>query len=298
MTLTVSSQVTQAAAVLRAMLLDYRAGYRADELYERDHDALWAGLAADGWLAAADPDGALPDLRSVAELAEAWGAALIPLPYLETLLVRRVSAGFRDAGPASRPATFPLPAAGGGLNWPFGGDGIEPAGLGTVALPENGVKFDQAGLDQFAPSLPLAHTDGAGAGARGADLTQSWQADALALYAAAGVGAASVALESSIAHASQREAFGQAVVRFQAIRHRLADMYRDLELARSAAYWACQPVANRVTAAAISADLARSVLEGAAQVHGGMGFTWELGLHFRTRHVLAVRKLITGVQRG
>src|ERR1700722_37245 len=100
MTLTVSSQVAQAAAVLRTMLLDHRAGYRADEVYERNHDALWARLETDGWLTAADPGGALPDLRSVAELAEAWGAALIPLPYIETLLARRVSAEFRDAGPA------------------------------------------------------------------------------------------------------------------------------------------------------------------------------------------------------
>ena len=73
-------------------------------------------------------------------------------------------------------------------------------------------------------------------------------------------------------------------------------MHRDLELARSAAYWACQPVTDRIRAAAISADLSRQVVEGAAQVHGGMGFTWELGLHFRTRHILVVRKLITGIQ--
>ena len=278
MTLIISSQVADAAAVLRTMLLDYRAAFRADELYEGDHSALWARLDADGWLTAADPDGMLPDLRSVAGLAEAWGAALIPLPFVETLLLRRTSASFRDAGPASRRATFPLPAAGGGLNWPFGGDG--------------------ARIDQFAPSLPLVHTPDGDAHASGLEPAGSWQADALALYAASGVGAASVALESSITHSSQREAFGQPVVRFQAIRHRLADMHRDLELARSAACWACQPVPDRVRAAALSADLSRQVVEGAAQVHGGMGFTWELGLHFRTRHILVVRKLVTGVQRG
>jgi hypothetical protein len=293
MGLTVSSPVAEAAAVLRTMLLDHRAAFRAGELYERDHGGLWARLAADGWLSAADPDGLLPDLRSVAELAEAWGAALIPLPFVETLLVRRASAAFRDGGDASRRATFPLPAAGGGQTWPFGGDGVEPVALGAAASSGTDVRFDQARLDQFAPSLPLAHSAGSDP-----DAGESWQADALALYAATGVGAASVALEASIAHASQREAFGQAVVRFQAIRHRLADMHRDLELARSAAYWACQPVPDRVRAAALSADLARSVVEGATQVHGGMGFTWELGLHFRTRHILVVRKLVTGVRRA
>ena len=158
----------------------------------------------------------LPDLRSVAELAEAWGAALIPLPFVETLLARRTSASFRDCGPASRPATFPLPASGGGLTWPFGGDGVEPAALGTVALPEAGVRFDEARFDRFAPSLPLAHTgevtrvSAAQTRLAPGRLTRSPSTRPRAQ-------AASMALDASIAHASQREAFGQPVVKFQAI---------------------------------------------------------------------------------
>jgi hypothetical protein len=294
MALTVSSQVSEAAGVLRTMLLGHCAAARADELYQRNHDTLWARLEADGWLTAADPDGVLPDLRSVAELAEAWGAALIPLPFIETLLARRESAACRGAGPAGRRVTIPLPATGAGLIWPFGGAAdVEPVVLGAVTPPEVGVSFDQADVDRFAPSLPLARTPGSSPGP-----PERWQEDVVALYAASAVGTAAMALEASIGHARQREAFGQAVVKFQAVRHRLADMHRDLELARSAAYWACQPVADRLRAAALSADLARSVVEGAAQVHGGMGFTWELGLHFRTRHIMVVRKLITGVRRA
>jgi Acyl-CoA dehydrogenase, C-terminal domain len=290
MAMCVSSQVTEAAAVLRSMLSDYRTAHPADGWYGEDHAGLWARLDADDWLTAADPvDGDTVGLRSLAELAEAWGSALIPLPFVETLLVRRQSAAFRAAGPTGRMATFALPAAGRRLAWPFGSsrgtERVLPGGGSEPAL-----EAGQGEIDLFAPSLPVTMTAGSSA-----QVMPDIVPDALALYAATAVGSASATLQLAIAHAERREAFGQVIVKFQAMRHRLADMHRDLELARTAAYWACQPTADRIRAARLGADLARQVTEGAVQIHGGMGFTWDLGLHYNMRHIIVVRKLITGV---
>ena len=41
----------------------------------------------------------------------------------------------------------------------------------------------------------------------------------------------------------------------------------------------------------LAVALAREVVEGAIQVMGGMGFTWEAGIHFYLRHILAVERL-------
>jgi alkylation response protein AidB-like acyl-CoA dehydrogenase len=105
------------------------------------------------------------------------------------------------------------------------------------------------------------------------------------------VGAASVALEMALGHARQREAYGQLIGKFQAVRHRLANMHRDLEIARTAAAWAAQGDGESVRAGLAGAQLARQVVEGAMQVFGGMSYTWDLGLHYYLRHVLVIQKL-------
>src|SRR6202020_3527621 len=63
--------------------------------------------------------------------------------------------------------------------------------------------------------------------------------DAAVLAAAEAVGAAAECLRRSVAHAKLREQFGQPIGRFQAVKHRLANMHCDAELAASALAWAC-----------------------------------------------------------
>jgi alkylation response protein AidB-like acyl-CoA dehydrogenase len=107
---------------------------------------------------------------------------------------------------------------------------------------------------------------------------------ALALEA---VGVAQRAVELSVAHVSERKQFDKPIGAYQAVSHQVADMYVDLELARSLAYWAAWCVdtdddqAPVAVAAAKSAAGAAAVLacERAIQVHGGIGFTWEHALH-------------------
>lgn len=101
------------------------------------------------------------------------------------------------------------------------------------------------------------------------------------------LGIAARMLATAVDYARTRVQFGQAIGSFQAIKHRCADMAVAVESARSATYygvWAfAEDAADRARAVsmakAYAGDVARHVCNETIQVHGGMGFTWELGLH-------------------
>lgn len=101
------------------------------------------------------------------------------------------------------------------------------------------------------------------------------------------MGIAARMLDTSVAYARTREQFGQPIGAFQAIKHRCADMAVAVEAGRSAAYYAfwasAEDAPDRARAASMAkaycGDVCRQVCNDAIQVHGGMGFTWELGLH-------------------
>lgn len=111
------------------------------------------------------------------------------------------------------------------------------------------------------------------------------------------VGGATEAITRTVRHCREREQFGRPIGSFQAIRHRLADAHAAVEGARSLAQRAAWSVAT--DAAGASADVVASRLwsaaayvgaaEAAVQCHGGMGFTWEQGVHVFYRAALAGR---------
>jgi alkylation response protein AidB-like acyl-CoA dehydrogenase len=109
----------------------------------------------------------------------------------------------------------------------------------------------------------------------------------LAALALEAVGIASKALELAVAFAQEREQFGRKIGSYQAVSHKLADTYVELELARSLAYWAAWCVAEGDEQATIACAAAKSQAAEAAvaacersiQAHGGIGFTWEHPLH-------------------
>ena len=109
-------------------------------------------------------------------------------------------------------------------------------------------------------------------------------------------GAGQRALELSVAYAGEREQFGRPIASFQAVSHTLARMAVELEaldagIGRLAARWD-ERLAAVLRYAGPAA--ARRVLESAIQVHGGMGFTWELGLHLHYRRVLDLQAALGG----
>ncbi|MHC3469270.1 acyl-CoA dehydrogenase family protein [Streptomyces sp. 7R007] len=107
---------------------------------------------------------------------------------------------------------------------------------------------------------------------------------AAAFLACEAVGAADRALERTVEYVKQREQFGRAIGSFQAVKHRLADVYVQVQAARSAAYhaaWAAAHGGGRVGGLALAQGLEalRAAAAEGIQLHGGIGFTWEHEAH-------------------
>ena len=113
------------------------------------------------------------------------------------------------------------------------------------------------------------------------------------LLAAVGAGATLLgvmakSLEITLGYLQTRETFKRAIGSFQALQHRTADMLLRVESSRSAVYRAAWCLAANdpdtalacATAKAYAGDAARLVTAEAIQMHGGIGFTWELDVHF------------------
>ncbi|MBB5927869.1 acyl-CoA dehydrogenase family protein [Streptomyces echinatus] len=104
-----------------------------------------------------------------------------------------------------------------------------------------------------------------------------------AVLAAEAVGAADRMLERTVEYAGQRVQFGRPVGSFQAVKHRLADVYVGVQAARSAAYYAAWAAGRGERAGGLALSQALEALRCAAaegvQLHGGIGFTWEHDAH-------------------
>ncbi len=121
------------------------------------------------------------------------------------------------------------------------------------------------------------------------------------LAAAEAVGAAAWCVETAAEHARVREQFGSPIGRFQAVKHRCADMLCALEAARAAVWDAAGAIDRDEPAAALSVAVAAGMGPDAAyrcakdciQVLGGIGFTWEHDAHLFLKRAMATR-LLTG----
>jgi len=177
-------------------------------------------------------------------------------------------------------------------------------GLYLVELDQDGVQRtcvqsldDSRGVARLTFTHARAEPLGpAGAGHR---MLEKIVERAAVLIAFEQIGGADRCLEMARDYALQRHAFGRAVGSYQAIKHRLADMYVKNELARSNAYYAAWALATdsiELPVAAASARVAACDAYGFAakeniQIHGGIGFTWEADpqLHYRrARHLSLV----------
>ena len=139
--------------------------------------------------------------------------------------------------------------------------------------------------------------DGAKAQRLGEGGDSAWKAfrhilDAAAvLFAFEQVGGAAACLAQAIEFATERTAFGRTIGSFQAIKHKLADIYVGNQLAVSNTYYGAWALASGAEELPLAASVARvsaiQAFEAAAaenvQVHGGMGFTWEADCHLYLR---------------
>jgi alkylation response protein AidB-like acyl-CoA dehydrogenase len=139
---------------------------------------------------------------------------------------------------------------------------------------------------------------------------------AAVLFAFEQIGGAEAAMWMGRDYALQRQAFGRPIGSYQAIKHKLADVYVKTELARSNAYYGAMMFAEGGADLPIAAAAARVAATDAydfaarenIQTHGGIGFTWEADtqFHYRRSRLLALAiggptawkdKLVTRLER-
>jgi acyl-CoA dehydrogenase len=137
-----------------------------------------------------------------------------------------------------------------------------------------------------------------GAPGSGGEMTSRLMDVAAIVTAFEQIGGAEAQLERCVDYARTRKAFGGPIGVFQGVKHRLADMYVKIELARSHALygaWALSTIAPELSIAAAGARIAATeafsfAAEEAIEMHGGIGFTWEddCHLYYRRARILAL----------
>lgn len=187
-----------------------------------------------------------------------------------------------------------------------GGDNPGREGISVFALPTAGVgirRRDYVTVDGFrAADIDF---DGALAieligpeGEAGQSLERALERACFGLCAEA-VGAMDALLQKTLDYTRTREQFGQSLASFQALQHRLADMYMELEQARSIVLMAALALdagGDRVVEAVSAAkarvgQAARLVGQEAVQLHGGMGVTDELDVGHYFKRLTAIEAL-------
>lgn len=116
------------------------------------------------------------------------------------------------------------------------------------------------------------------------------------------LGAADVMIEKAVAYAREREQFNRPIGSFQAVKHMCADMVADLEPARALIWYAAHafdhvPEDARLMACHAKAHMSEvgtTIAKTAVEVHGGMGFTDLMGLHYWFKRIGLNRQLLGG----
>ncbi|NIP14891.1 MAG: acyl-CoA dehydrogenase [Pseudomonadales bacterium] len=173
-------------------------------------------------------------------------------------------------------------------------DTVGDAGVGLFVVRPADSGVSRTALETIDPTRKLARIDLRDApalplGEPGADwpaLERTLDLAAVAL-ANESVGGAQVMLDTAVEYSKIRMQFGRAIGSFQAIKHRCADMLVEVELAKSAAYYAAQAAASgdselpalACLAKAATSDAFVSTATSCIQIHGGIGFTWDHDTH-------------------
>ncbi len=303
------------------------------------HDAaLWSKVVALGWTGLRIPEthgGLGLSVLELCVLAEEAGRALTPVPFTSSVLM--ASEALIAHGAAEQQAKWlPKLADGTAIGAVALAEGTAPAG-GRSALKAEGGKLtgtkrpvpDAALADilivsapdglhlveKGAPGLSIAPVETIDLVRRSATVTfadtpaepltggrtalEAFLHSSAILSAFEGLGGADAAMEMAIAYAKERVAFGRRIAGYQAVKHRLAEMYIKNQLARSHAYygaWALSTGAAELPTAAAGARVAaldayQFAAEENVQLHGGIGFTWESDCQFHYRRA----RLLSGM---
>jgi alkylation response protein AidB-like acyl-CoA dehydrogenase len=297
----------------RFALEDLRESEGKDRALDADR---WAELGEAGVfsLTLAESDGGVGlGLTDAAVVFEELGRALVPGPLVGTALAAGLVGGTADGTAAAGVLVPAGPAAPvlvehlGTLDALLILDDIGATVLAPSALAASQV---EESLDPLTPvwevTGPVPNGEKVGDG----ELAARLRRDGAVLTAALQVGHAAEVVDRAVAYAKERQQFGRPIGSFQAVKHLCADMLTRAEVARCAVHAAAcladQPEAvaaesqargqstddvlrRAVSGAKLLADEAAVTNARAAiQVHGGMGFTWEVPLHLHLKRSLVL----------
>ncbi|MDT5099849.1 MAG: hypothetical protein QOC76_3586 [Mycobacterium sp.] len=233
--------------------------------------------------------GAGGGLADAAVVLEELGKALAPTPLLGTTLaeIALLSADEPDA------ETIERLAEGSAIGTVvFDPEFVINGGVADVVVAADGTtltrwtEFTATPVGTMDPTRPLARVQPAGTAVIGAD---PGLADAAAiLMAAEQIGAAGKCLDLTVEYTKDRVQFGRPIGSFQALKHRMADLYVAVQSARAVVDEAvAEPSATSAALARFAASEAFSkVAAESVQMHGGIAITWEhdIQLYFKRAH--------------
>ncbi len=175
-----------------------------------------------------------------------------------------------------------------------------PDGPGLYTVEAAAVTVTRRGsLDLTRPLADLALAAAPGRLLAGPDQAEAVLRHALltgaGLLASEQLGLAEWCLSSTVAYLKERRQFGRVVGSFQALKHRLADLWLDIAGARAAARAAADALASGsadapvlvAVAASHCSEVAVRAAEEAVQLHGGIGMTWEAPVHLYLKRAKA-----------
>ena len=278
--------LTEDALALQEGIATFLAGrVSMDRVREGVNHELWEELASAGVFSLLIDDFGW---RSVAVVFEELGAAGVPGPLVWSLLAAGLVPGAAEGTSIV-----------GGLHWPPASGPfviehpeeidallvLDGEGIRTCPVPE--VTLSDWPTDPLTPvghcsALPEGQILGSASAAR------SMEVGGALATAAFCVGMARACTDRSVEYALDRKQFDRPIASFQAIKHICAEMAVRTELARHSVYLAAVlldeagegDIMRSVSGAKLLASEA-AIMNGrtATQVHGGMGFTWEVDIH-------------------
>lgn len=319
---------------VRSLLTDRCPPDAVAAMYDGDRsvvDTLWRAVAGElglaGLLVPEAQGGSGASAREAAVVLEELGRFVAPVPFLtssviattvlldsDSELLRQLASGERAAALAVPFSTAPdtvvpvVRADGGRLHGEVGkvAGAIEADVLLVPVVSDDGWTVYATSEATVTPvtSLDMSRQvadvrfDGVAAEPVVTDALQAVRRAlraGAALLASEQYGVASWCLHTTVEYLRQRRQFGRIVGSFQALKHRLADLYAGTESAAAAARYAAAALAaddpDLPVAAAVAqsycGDLAVRAAEEALQLHGGIGMTWEHPVHLYLKRAKA-----------
>ena len=262
----------------------------------------WSELAETGvfTLALPEADGGVGlGWAEAAVVFAELGAKLVPGPLVATTLAAGIVDGAADGSVVV--GSIARPAAGSALfvehlRWIDVLVVHDEEGLWAIPAGEiDGVDAPQP-LDPLTPVTRVESIE-QGTYIGDAQAAIDWRLRGALLTSALQLGLAVGATELAVAYAKEREQFDKPIGSFQAVKHRCADMITRVEVLRAAVYAAGVTLdGNGVDSAARTVAVAKILAASAAaacgkdcvQVHGGMGYTWEVDAHLFLKRAWAL----------